>query len=66
LDEYVFPLPTFNAQVPQLTNAQYAMAIIRDSRDTGKKTPFLSQVLRGVDESLGRPLTDLDLAEENI
>ncbi|KAL2850150.1 cytochrome P450 [Aspergillus pseudoustus] len=42
----------------------YAMDIVRDCRETGTKTPFLSRVLGGVDESLGRPLTDSELAEE--
>ncbi|KAL3490336.1 cytochrome P450 [Aspergillus germanicus] len=42
----------------------YAMDIVRDCHETGTKTPFLSRVLGGVDESLGRPLTDSELAEE--
>ncbi|KAL3458995.1 cytochrome P450 [Aspergillus heterothallicus] len=42
----------------------YAMNIVRDCRESGTKTPFLSRVLGGVDESLGRPLTDSELAEE--
>lgn len=43
---------------------QYAMNIVRICRKTGTETPFLSRVLNGVDESLGRSLTDSELAEE--
>ncbi|KAF9895338.1 hypothetical protein FE257_000242 [Aspergillus nanangensis] len=42
----------------------YAMEIVRECRKTGTKTPFLSRVLDGVDDSLGRVLTDSELAEE--
>ncbi|KAL4804596.1 cytochrome P450 [Aspergillus unguis] len=42
----------------------YAMDIVREYREKGTKTPFLSRVLDGVDDSLGRPLTDSELAEE--
>ncbi|KAJ5537848.1 hypothetical protein N7494_007327 [Penicillium frequentans] len=42
----------------------YAVDIVRSFRQEGKTTPFLSRVLDGIDESLGRPLTDSELAEE--
>ncbi|CAI7659570.1 unnamed protein product, partial [Penicillium manginii] len=42
----------------------YATEVVRSCRKDEVKTAFLSRVLDGVDASLGRPLTDSELAEE--
>ena len=45
---------------------QISIAHIKARRASGKITPYLSQVIDSEDKSLGRPLTDSELAEESM
>ena len=47
----------------ELINIQYAVNVVRSSRNSDTKTPFLNNI-SGEDGYLGRPLTDGELAEE--
>jgi hypothetical protein len=47
-----------------MLNEKFATNIVKTYRQEKIKTPFLSRVLDGRDEALGRPLTDSELAEE--